>query len=71
MLFCIIETHLDIVLFVRVGRGKVGENLAYGSRDWTHAITGWHSEVNLFTYGDEAMKEMPKFKEIGHYTAVL
>ena len=30
---------------------RIGQNLAYGYKDWTDAINAWQSEVKDWTYG--------------------
>jgi len=49
----------------------IGQNLAWGQRDWVAAITAWHSEVEIFQYGEEPKSYMKPGDMIGHYTQVV
>jgi len=48
-------------------RYRVGQNLANGYAEWSHAIQGWFNEKSLFTYGNQQAND---FLAVGHYTQV-
>lgn len=52
------------------GRFSVGQNIATGAQNWSHAINMWHEEVKDFEYGNkESMSSL--FLKIGHYTQMV
>ena len=64
----LVNTYIFFILcpvFVHPGRGKVGQNLAYGHQNWKAAIDAWHSEVSDFNYDGTPSGV------VGHYTAVI
>ncbi|KAK7483744.1 hypothetical protein BaRGS_00024960 [Batillaria attramentaria] len=45
----------------------VGQNAAYGYRNWQTAIEAWHDEVSDFQYGKGAIND----SVVGHYTQIV
>ena len=43
----------------------IGQNAAYGYRNWQAAIEAWHDEVVDFQYGNGSLGGV-----VGHYTQV-
>ncbi|CAI9730330.1 uncharacterized protein LOC115217114 isoform X4 [Octopus vulgaris] len=48
------------------GKFDVGQNLALGHLNWSHAVSGWYGEIKDFSYNKKNV-----FHKVGHYTQMV